>query len=301
MSLYYYKTEVGNIGDDLNEWLWKDLFDLNKVNDESILIGFGSILTSNLTALGEKPISSYKNKIILGAGVRSIDNLPEIDSSWDVSFLRGPISSLFLTNNLSNYITDGAYALRHHSSFQEIMSVEKKYDVAFMPYLRTSNLIPWEKICADLNIHYISPHSTDDIKKTLMEISASKRIVTEAMHGAILADICRVPWSKAQFAADIFEGGSVNATKWNDWSRSIGVNFNTTELIRFPKKYTYIPKVLMYYIRWKKKSICRNVKQQLENMIADGATHLSGDDRIKEIDEKIASKIDDLRQRLYGQ
>ncbi len=50
-NLYYYKTDVGNIGDDLNEWLWPDLLDLNNVKKDIKLIGVGSIITSALEIL----------------------------------------------------------------------------------------------------------------------------------------------------------------------------------------------------------------------------------------------------------
>jgi hypothetical protein len=156
MSLYYYKSDVGNIGDDINAWLWQDLLELERVRKDTKLIGFGSILTSKLNEIIDD--RTIKQKIVLGAGVRSIDVLPKVDATWDLSFLRGPISSVFLTNSLDNYITDGAYALWLHRRFDDLQKEEKKFEISFMPYLRTSSLMPWQKICDAVGIHLISPH-----------------------------------------------------------------------------------------------------------------------------------------------
>ncbi len=294
-NLYYYKTDVGNIGDDLNEWLWPDLLDLNNVKKDIKLIGVGSIITS---ALENEKDFLESTKITLGSGVRGIDSLPNLNTNWDLSFLRGPISSLYLTGNLDNYITDGAYCLRLHSKFKMLHSTKKRHPIAFMPYLRTSHLIPWEKICKELGIHYISPHPLEGIESKLKEIASCEYIITEAMHGGILADIFRIPWTKFQFASNLFEGNNTNELKWQDWTRGLGIQYETYNSVEFPKKVTFIPQLYTSYIKLKKNHLSDKIKVGLQNIINKRPQSLSNDSTLSTIDDKLTSEIESISTKI---
>jgi hypothetical protein len=297
MSLYYYKSDVGNIGDDINAWLWQDLLELERVRKDTKLIGFGSILTSKLNEIIDD--RTIKQKIVLGAGVRSIDVLPKVDATWDLSFLRGPISSVFLTNSLDNYITDGAYALWLHRRFDDLQKEEKKFEISFMPYLRTSSLMPWQKICDAVGIHLISPHPARGVESTLREIAASKCVITEAMHGAILSDILNVPWAKMQFAADLFEG-SVNESKWQDWSRSLDIKYNTYRTLKLPKKVSQLPPQLYKrYIKFRSWSLRKEVEAQLKTIMKNEDFTKSKDGKRSEVKERLQAKVDDIKRKIY--
>lgn len=78
-----------------------------------------------------------------------------------------------------------------------------------------------EKITQSLGINYLSPDVTqvDFIK----QVSQSKLVITEAMHGAILADTMRVPWLPIQ----IYEH---NRFKWEDWFQSINQNYSSRKM-----------------------------------------------------------------------
>jgi len=297
MSLIYHKTDVGNIGDDLNEWLWSQFFDLPAVRKDITLIGIGSIISGE--KLSTPAIQLCKKKIFLGSGIRSVSTLPKIDNTWDLTFLRGPISSLFLSNSLDNYISDGAYALLLSNSYKGILNTPKKHKVSFMPYLRTSSLMPWEKICKRLGINYISPHPTNGIEEKLKEIAESEHLITEAMHGAILADVFRVPWVKLQFASDLFETGSVNETKWQDWSRSIEVKYSTYKSHQFPHKISFVPKLYVNYMKLYKNSIIKNIEKTIELILKEEQYSLSKTNLINTIGQKIDAKIQTISNRIY--
>lgn len=225
MKNVYYKSRAGNFGDDLNEWLWPKLF--NFVNNESdaYFLGIGSILGyHNVENLD---LDKKKKKIVFGTGYRPSLFGPKLylDKSWDIRFLRGPLSKEALGMKF-DYIADSAYALMHTEMYKDLLNTEKKYELSVMPYYKSVEFVDWERLCKKVGVHYISPCSEKGVEFTLKEIASSKRIVTEAMHGAIAADILRVPWKRFVFSSYMVESPRVSEFKWNDWLGSIDIRNN---------------------------------------------------------------------------
>jgi succinoglycan biosynthesis protein ExoV len=231
MKYIYYKDPNGNFGDDLNGWLWPQLFGEEKNIDDIAFIGIGSILFNN-----HKIISNLdQKKIVFGTGIRPTHEKFIIDDKWDVKFLRGPLSSIYF-NNKYEYISDAAYAVRLIEKFNSIKNIKKKHEISLMPYFRSVNYFDWKSICEKLGFNYISPLSENGVEFTLNEISSSKYLITEAMHGAILADALRVPWHRYILTTPITEGPMVSEFKWLDWLSSIELgNINNT-FIKFHRK-----------------------------------------------------------------
>lgn len=75
----------------------------------------------------------------------------------------------------------------------------KKWKYSFMPHVGSLDFFDWEAICNKLNINFIDPR--ENPLTVLTNIRASEKIITEAMHGAIVADSFRIPWiaTKAYF------------------------------------------------------------------------------------------------------
>src|SRR6266850_3493890 len=93
MKLYFHHVKGGNFGDDLNQFLWQKLFgELIGNSDDDLFIGIGSIFDNRLAELKQK-------KIVFGTGLRCQRTLPRIDDSYDIRFLRGPVSSQALGRN----------------------------------------------------------------------------------------------------------------------------------------------------------------------------------------------------------
>jgi len=219
MNLIYYKSKKGNFGDDLNKWLWPKIFGNSFFNKKTNIafLGIGSILIENSVFLDEA--NKFDKKIVFGTGVRSINESIEIDDSWDIKFLRGPYSSLKLTGDLNNYIADGAYFIALLPEYKNYLKTEKKHKVSFIPYFQSIDKVDWQKICDEMNWNLILP--TDSVENFIEEIAASETVISEAMHGAMIADILRVPWKRMRFYSHVYEGEKVSEFKWNDWLQSI--------------------------------------------------------------------------------
>ncbi len=215
MNLIYYKAEKGNFGDDLNPFLWDKLIPdfLNKNNDVNF-IGIGSILIDRF-------LDENKKNLIFGSGTRDFLYKPDSKYNLDVRFVRGPLSAKVLGNN-SKFITDSAYCLALENQIMtSLKNMKKEYEVSFMPYFRHMNLVNWSLIEKVTGIHIIYP--VGDVNFILEEIAKSKKIIASAMHGAIIADVLRVPWRRV-FMGEVYgESLLTSEFKWTDWLLSIGV------------------------------------------------------------------------------
>jgi succinoglycan biosynthesis protein ExoV len=293
MKLITYKAEKGNFGDDLNNWLWPQFFGSFNESSETAFLGIGSILFNNFPALREYDNSK---KIVFGTGIRPTNQIFKLDENWDIKFVRGPLSSACLDK--IEYISDAAYAIGLTHSYKKLLSSEKKYEVSVMPYFKSVEYVDWERICSKLGYNYISPLSETNIEKTLTQISETKYLITEAMHGAIVADIFRVPWHRFIFSTPYTEGSTVSEFKWLDWQSSI--NFVNTLNTTIPM-----------YSRSKIDSILNRIydkKLNINYFSSDNATanllnqlskikdfSLSKDEKINEVFDRINLKINELK------
>lgn len=288
MKLIYYSCDAGNIGDELNVWLWPKIFGdtIFEKNNDTAFLGIGSILLENSNYIEEA--NQYKNKVVFGTGVRSVSEQIKIDESWYVSFLRGPFSSLRLTQSKADYITDSAYFVALLDKYPEYLKTPKKYKVSVIPYYKSMDKMDWKKLCDTLGWHLITPE-TMDVEHFIEEVAASEFVISEAMHGAILADIMRVPWKRLRFFSHQFEGEKVSEFKWMDWLFSIGIYDNQYLQITHKRKKWY-RKLLKFYYRRK---YFKMAKKQLSNH-ESVPFYLSENERFEEIVSQLKSKKEAL-------
>ena len=223
VKLYYFKAAAGNFGDDLNGWLWDRLlpnvFDgtcyhrqsnrEGNDNEDTLFVGIGTLLNEQI------PPSPRKIVFTSGAGY---GHRPRIDKSWLFYAVRGPMTSaeLGLPSNVT--LGDGAMLL----SSVEIPRPERRFDVSYIPHHKSASLGPWKRVCEDLGIHYID--SRDSVDEVLGQIAGSDLVLTESLHGAIVADTYRIPW------VAISAHSHINAFKWRDWCASIDVAYRPYRL-----------------------------------------------------------------------
>ncbi|MCY2686949.1 polysaccharide pyruvyl transferase family protein [Salinimicrobium sp. TH3] len=209
MRLQYYRKP--NFGDALNPKIFKrllpDFFDDDPEHD---FFGIGSII-------GLPMVKKANKKIIFSSGF-AYGKLPQLDSSYDVICVRGPLSAKALNIDKQLGIADGALLLREF----QYGKVEKEYDFSFMPHWDSENRYPWDELCKEAGIHYVSPTSEPEF--VIQEILKSKFVVAEAMHYAIVADTLRVPWIPVKSYS------SINDFKWQDWTSSLDMKYDPISL-----------------------------------------------------------------------
>jgi succinoglycan biosynthesis protein ExoV len=211
MKLQYYKGN--NFGDALNPFIFnKFLPGYFDDDDSEIFYGIGTIL-----GFGNRTASK---KIVFSSGYAFGNDLtygtaPIIDNTYDILCVRGPLTAEILKIDKGLAITDGAALLKYFN----FNPVEKKHKISYMPHFGSEKYFDWKMLCEGIGFNYISP--SEDILKVINEIQASELLISEAMHGAIVADTLRTPWIPFKAYNDI------NEFKWMDWSKSLNINFKT--------------------------------------------------------------------------
>ena len=270
MKLTYYKGKVPNFGDDLNAIMWDKLVKPGFFNDKSdeLFLGIGSILWDDYP--------SKSKKIVVGSGYGGYKKIPDVtDGTWEFPFVRGPRTAKMLNLDPNVAITDAAI-LTHYIGLPK---QDKKFTISFMPHWESIERGTWQAVCTKANIHYIDPRG--DVVQILKEIQQSELLLTEAMHGAILADTLRTPWQALEPI------NSLHRNKWFDWSESmkLNLNFNSTppsSLFDFIiKKYNINPsgrkyKLLNFCLSFIKPILIKKAAKQLE-CYAQEPSQLSSD------------------------
>lgn len=211
MKFFAYRGKQANFGDELNHWLWDRLLPGFFDEDESeLFLGIGSILYDHF--------DPDATKIVFGSGY-GYGGAPKLDENWRVYFVRGRETARALGIDPSLGIGDAGILVR---SLWNASDVEKRHAVSFMPHFESAMYGNWEGACDRAGINFIDPRW--DVDRVLREISASRLIVSEAMHGVIIADALRVPWR----AIRPLDPG--NRAKWQDWASALDVEVEFSEL-----------------------------------------------------------------------
>jgi succinoglycan biosynthesis protein ExoV len=298
MIYQQYKSPKGNFGDDLNGWLWPKLFGPENLNDEKIFLGIGSIISPDVELF--KNLPPDKKKIIFGSGVRYSYNPIIIDNSFEVFFFRGPLSSSIF-NNEFEFIADAAYAMALLPDYLNFKQIKKKHKISLMPYFATHNLFDWKKLCKELNFNYISPLAENGINYTLEEIASSEFLISEAMHGAIVADVLRVPWSRIISASQWCENSEISEFKWLDWQFAIEQpNLKTIKIDLYKK--TPLNKIIRT-LSLNNIDVKFRIKPYVYSTIREELLHLntfymSDQNKFEEIIDRIAGKAEILKKAL---
>lgn len=216
LQLFYWKSPAGNFGDDLNLWLWDVLLPgWREWRPEAWLVGVGTILNTRL-------LPGHGLKVVIGSGA-GFGHLPDVSdpTQYDIRCVRGPRTAAALGLPLGAGVTDPAALI---PELPEFAAVRPKGRKSFMPHCH-SDLdadYDWPKICSRVDMDYISPRGAS--KDVIKALGASSLVITESMHGAILADAFRVPWIPVCLTPKF------NFFKWQDWGDSVGISLRITKL-----------------------------------------------------------------------
>ncbi|MEM9087511.1 MAG: polysaccharide pyruvyl transferase family protein [Cyanobacteria bacterium P01_F01_bin.53] len=217
MKLFYYKTTTPsqNFGDELNPWLWPRLISDFDENKKDVFIGIGTVLNDQTPQW----VNEAKNAIFFSTGVgygRSfrLQKKP----NWRIYCVRGPLSAKKLKLPAPLAITDGAALLKRY--FDPIAVAERAYAVSYMPHFRHGSPQRFKTVCQRVGIHFIDP--AGEVENVITQIAQSKVLISEAMHGAIVADTLRVPWIPVRTSPKILP------FKWRDWCASVNLPYRGT-------------------------------------------------------------------------
>ncbi|OYY92905.1 MAG: hypothetical protein B7Y41_14215 [Hydrogenophilales bacterium 28-61-23] len=207
--------DTPNYGDRLNDIVWQHyIADKLDDNPDKLLVGIGSLLNHRLPAT--------PHKVILGSGFGHGD-MPTVDDTWRFVWVRGPLTVKKLGLDPKLAVTDGGMLLADMVE----PAATKEHGVSFIPHCSADDkaLAELERICSRIGVHLIDPNWP--LQRVLHDINSSRKLITEALHGAITADALRVPW------IPVARSG-VFAFKWNDWMQSIEMEYR-------PKTLPYKP------------------------------------------------------------
>ena len=231
----YLKWSKNNFGDELNDLIfpslgYKKCIQYNKINlqslDKDCILGLGTLLTKKV----KSPVT------VAGAGS---DGQSKPQANLDYQFVRGKLTTKFLNLKDSLGIGDPVYYLFDYIHSKQLKV--KKHKIGIIPHWKSLKQISSENV--------ISPFlPVDDF---INKVSECETILAEAMHGAMCADILRIPF------APIKIHGEFNEFKWQDWASIMGFD------LRFGSLNNYN---LISSSENMLNSTVQNVKEKLEGL-----------------------------------
>jgi succinoglycan biosynthesis protein ExoV len=213
MKLTYFQGDPPNFGDELNATMWTHLLPSGLLDgcEDELFLGVGSILWDYLP--------KAPRKIVAGSGFGGYTAVPDVhDGKWDILWLRGPLTARALGVDPGLVITDAAVLLRA----TPLPPPARNVGIAFMPHVESIARGAWIEVCAAAGITFLDPRAPVD--GLLAQIRGASLVITEAMHGAIVADAVRTPW------VPVLPFHPTNRAKWDDWAQSLDIRLASVSL-----------------------------------------------------------------------
>jgi succinoglycan biosynthesis protein ExoV len=201
VRLYRWQGAVRNFGDELNTVLWPRLLP-NFFDDDpaELFLGIGSVFDARHDAAAVK--------VVAGAGYGGYQAPPVLDANWIVHWVRGPRTARLLGLTEACGLGDPAMLLTGPGN-------DSARSIGYMPHFESLARGAWAEAATAAGIALIDPR--DDPAAIITAICNCRILVSEAMHGAIVADAMRVPWIALRPLAP------VHRAKWYDWADALGI------------------------------------------------------------------------------
>jgi succinoglycan biosynthesis protein ExoV len=203
--LYSWRGIWNNFGDELNAILWPILLPGFFDEDPAVrFLGIGSVLDRR------HPPDAIK--LVAGSGYGGYEPEPRIDENWIIHWVRGPRSAAVLGLPSSLGLGDPAVLLPSALG----VSAAGGQDIGFMPHFESAARGAWRQATEQAGMRLIDPR--EDPLTVLHAIGRCKVLLSEALHGVIVADALRVPWVAIRPVARI------HRAKWGDWADTIDLH-----------------------------------------------------------------------------
>jgi succinoglycan biosynthesis protein ExoV len=199
-----------NFGDRLNEWFWHRAAP-SLIDDDasSLMFGMGTILDDWFV----EKLPAAPPKIVIGSGAGGRGSIAKAQPNWHFYGVRGPLTASYFGLEADMIIGDPAILL---NEFDDLYSTGDRKGVGFMPHCWSLDDWNWQETCQEAGLVYIDPRG--EPTETIRKISQLDRLITEAMHGAIVADAVRVPWTAVRISHRFW------SSKWSDWAGALGMS-----------------------------------------------------------------------------
>ena len=211
MILYRWQGASRNFGDELNTVLWPALlpgfFDGDPAER---FIGIGSVLDRRHDGGGLK--------LVAGSGYGGYQRPPHLDQRWDIRWVRGPRTARLLQLPESFGLGDPASLL----PYTGLIPAQKPVRIGFMPHFESAAVGAWDAAAAANGIALIDPRG--DPIAIAAAIAGCHVLLSEALHGAIVADALGVPWIAIEPLAPI------HRPKWQDWADTLDLTIRFQHL-----------------------------------------------------------------------
>ena len=211
MILYRWQGAARNFGDELNTVLWPTLLpDFFDDDPAAQFLGIGSVLDGRHGTAGFK--------IVAGSGYGGYQALPRLDHKWDIRWVRGPRTAQKLNLPTELGLGDPASLLPHTG----LVPPRKPVRIGFMPHFESAAEGAWDAAASVNGISLIDPRG--DPIAIAAAIAGCHVLMSEALHGAIVADALGVPWIAIEPLAHI------HRPKWQDWAASLDLTIRFQRL-----------------------------------------------------------------------
>jgi len=211
MILYQWRGRYANFGDELNSLLWPRLLPGFFDTDPAVhFLGIGSVLDGRHKAAGLK--------LVAGAGYGGYEPPPRLDANWIIHWVRGPLSARCLGLEPALGLGDPAALL----PLAGVPVGPRGNAIGFMPHFESLAYGAWPRAAAAAGITLIDPRQ--DVQSVIAAIRHCRVLLSEAMHGVIVADALRVPWVAIEPLA------AVHRPKWFDWADSLDLEIEFRRL-----------------------------------------------------------------------
>jgi succinoglycan biosynthesis protein ExoV len=200
VRLFCWEGTARNFGDALNRILWPRLLPGFFDDDPAeLFLGIGSVLDARHDAAVVK--------LVAGAGYGGYEPLPALDANWIIHWVRGPRTARRLGLPEACGLGDPAMLLDLHANAD-------RRDVGFMPHFESAANGAWAEAADAAGVTLIDPRG--EPAAILAAIGRCRVLLSEAMHGAIVADAMRIPWVALRPLVP------VHRAKWHDWADALG-------------------------------------------------------------------------------